>query len=142
MEHEPAAIARALWQATSQADAQTVRSMLSPDVTWRTQSNADDNPDSLHGPDAILNLLASAGEGVDSLTSSLLNIFSNRDGAVLHYRTRAQRGLANIDTEVLLVLTICDGIVQDALSVPVDAREDAAFWRTATGPHWSERADS
>jgi hypothetical protein len=127
MEHESATIARALWQATSESDAMAVRSMLSPDITWRTQSGSE-VPDSLRGPDAVLNLLASTGERVDSLTSTLLNIFSNDSGAVLHYRIRARRGLENIDTEVLLVLTIRDSVVIDALAVPVDAREDAAFW--------------
>jgi len=127
MEYESATIARALWQATSEADAQTVRSMLAPDITWRTQSKIEVEGE-LQGPDAILDHLARAGERVDSLTSSLLNIFSNDDGAVLHYRIRVRRGLVNMDNEVLLVLTIHDGVVSDALAVPVDAQKDAAFW--------------
>jgi hypothetical protein len=127
MEHESAAIARALWQATSEADAHMVRSMLSPNITWRNHSSAQE-PEALRGPDAVLNLLASSGERVDSLTSTLLNIFSNDNGAVLHYRTRAERGPDNIDSEVLLVLTIRSGVVLDVLAVPVDPREDAAFW--------------
>ena len=132
MEHESATIALALWQATSEADAQTVRSMLSPDITWRTKTG--EMTDTPRGPDAILNLLASTGERVDSLTSTLLNIFSNDTGAVLHYRIRAHRGLQNIDTEVLLVLTIQNRVVVDALAVPVDAQQDAAFWGRRPSP--------
>jgi len=122
-----AAVARELWRATSEADPDSIRGVLAPDVVWRTfSSGALTGP--ICGPDAVLDLFARTGELVDQLSSELIDIFSGPRGAVLHYRVRAERGLRRLDSQVLLMLHISQGKVVEVSAVPLDARPYDSFW--------------
>jgi ketosteroid isomerase-like protein len=123
-----ASIARSLWRLTSESDSESVRALLSPDIVWRTYGTGMLSGE-LHGPDAVVDLLARTGELTDDLTSDLIDVFASKRGAVLYYRVRALRSLQSLDTEVLLVLRIEGGIVTSVLALPLDSGDAGHFWR-------------
>ena len=125
--HRNVDIARDLWVATAEADEASIRRLLAPDIEWRTFSSGELSG-TLRGVDEVIDLLARSGETVDALTTDLIDIYASDDGAVTHYRVRANRGERVLDTEVLLVMRIRSGRVHSAFAVPVDARLPDSFW--------------
>jgi ketosteroid isomerase-like protein len=128
-EHPNAAVARGIWLATSEGDADALRRLLAPDIVWRILSMGALSG-AAEGADGVIDLFARSGELVDALTSELIDIYSSADGAVVHYRLRAARDARHLDTEVLVVLRIRAGRASEALSVPVRQKESEAFWRS------------
>jgi ketosteroid isomerase-like protein len=124
-----AAVARDIWLATSEGDADALRRLLTPTVVWRALARGA-LTGTAQGADAVIDLFARSGELVDALTSELIDIYSSADGAVVHYRLHAARGPSRLDTEMLLVLRVRAGRVSEALSVPVRQKESEAFWRS------------
>jgi len=125
--HPNASLARDLWIAAAESDASMIRHLLAPDVVWRTHSSGSLSG-CVRGADAVIELLARSGEQVDSLTTDLIDIYASENGAVTHYRVRAQRGQSQLDTEALLVLRVVAGRVVEAFALPVDDRGQESFW--------------
>ena len=69
-EHSNAKIARALWLATAQGDAEAVRTLFAEDVVWIVRSGGDLTGE-LKGREAAVMLMARAGETVDDLAFRL-----------------------------------------------------------------------
>lgn len=117
-----------MWDATSRGDADGLRALLSPRVCWRAPG-----PGALggtyRGPDAVVDLLARAGEQVDGLCSNLIEVFASDQGAILRYRMTARRGLQSLETEVLLRLSIDHDQLTEIQSVSTDPGRERAFWR-------------
>jgi ketosteroid isomerase-like protein len=127
MEMSNVAVARQLWNAAAHSDAESIRSLLAPDIRWSTDSSGDLSG-SILGPDAVVDMLARSGELVDSLTSDLLDIYTSSHGAVIRYALHAERGKQVIETQVLLILSIEAGRVVGARAVPVDSEGSTRFW--------------
>jgi ketosteroid isomerase-like protein len=122
-----AAVALRLWNATSRADADAIRELLAPDVEWSTVSSGILSG-SIIGAEAVVDMLAQVGEAVDSLTSDLIDIAGSANGAMVHYRVKAERALKHMDTHVQLILRIRAGRIERASAVPFDTAGASEFW--------------
>ena len=122
-----AEIARLLWNATADGDGAALLDFLAPNVEWHSHGH---NPVAKHiyGPAALLDYFALSADLVDDMTSDVLEVYSSERGAVIRYRVRASRGPKCLDGEVLLSLTIYNGLVTRADVVPVEQEIHDAFW--------------
>ena len=125
--HPHITLTKAFWEAIADADAESLRLLLSVDVVWRA---AGLNPLSgeYRGVDEVLGYLADVGERVDALSSTLSDIYVNDEGAVVDYHVTARRGSYQLEMDYLLRLRMDGGRVKDALLVPVDQRQNDDFW--------------
>jgi ketosteroid isomerase-like protein len=120
-------VAMVLWQAAAKADAESIRNLLAPEVVFSTLS-AGALTGSVQGPEAVIDRLALTGELVDVLTLDLIDIYSGRTGAVIHYRISAEREMKALDQQSLIVLRFKDGLVLQAISVPLSVGVGDEFW--------------
>ncbi|MEE9607582.1 MAG: nuclear transport factor 2 family protein [Myxococcota bacterium] len=121
--HPNAAIARRFWEAASRGDGDGLRELMAPDVVWRAYG-AGALTGEFRGCEAVIARLAGAGDIVDGLRSTLLDVYAGDRGAVLHYGVEAQRGSQQIEMERLLVCRILAGRIVQALSVVIGADDD------------------
>jgi len=128
LDHPHVALARTLWTAVADGDAAVIRLLVSDDVVWRSVGN---NPRAgeYRGPAGVLDYLASAGESVDRLQSTLEAIYVGEDGAIVWYHVDARRGRKSLSTDFVLRLRVRESRVIEALVVPVDQRKNDAFWK-------------
>ena len=126
-DHPHFTLARTLWSAIADGDAEALGLLLAADVTWRA---VGDNSLSgiYHGPDEVLDYLARIGEETDEFSSRLESIYTNHQGAVVINHVSATRGGRSLETDFVTRLTVRDGEVVEALMVPVDQRENDEFW--------------
>jgi len=126
-DHPHFTLARTLWSAIADGDAEALGLLLAADVAWRA---VGDNSLSgiYHGPDEVLDYLARIGEETDEFSSRLESIYTSDEGAVVFYHVSATRGGRSLETDFVTRLTVRDGEVVEALMVPVDQRENDEFW--------------
>lgn len=126
-DHPNAQLARRLWDATAQADVETLFELFDPEVEWIAYG---DNPTACHlrGIEAVLEYMGLTAERVDILSSDLIDIYANARGAVLYYRIVAQLGERRHEGEVLLKLDILAGRAVRVAVVPFDQAAGDAFW--------------
>lgn len=126
-DHPHFTLARTLWSAIADGDAEALGLLLAADVAWRA---VGDNSLSgiYHGPDEVLDYLARIGEETDEFSSRLESIYTSDEGAVVIYHVSATRGGRSLETDFVTRLTVRDGEVVEALMVPVDQRENDEFW--------------
>ena len=127
-DHPNAVIARQLWESVSKGDATAIVHILAPDIVWQTFGGGELGGLS-HGPEEVLDLLARAGELVDTMVLRISDIFASDSGAVIHYAIEANQGPKFLDNQVVLLMKIRDGRVYEVFTVPTGLTEDGAFWR-------------
>jgi ketosteroid isomerase-like protein len=125
--HPNLQVAQGLWTAAAEGDADGLRGFLAHDVVW---TSAGRNPlaGSKHGPDEVLDYLASVGEVADEFVSSLDTIFVSDEGAVITYEVTARRGERTLKMDFLMRLRIQRGRITRALMVAADEYSNDAFW--------------
>jgi ketosteroid isomerase-like protein len=131
--HPNFSAAQKFWEAVAFGDASQLRAILSPKIQWRTHG-AGDLTGTFVGIDAVLDLLASAGDLADELRSDLIDIFVNDRGAVLRSRLEAHRGSEKLSVEQLLILAIEGGRVAQVTSVSNDQIQSNRFWKATPSP--------
>jgi ketosteroid isomerase-like protein len=126
-DHPHFTLARTVWSAIADGDAETLGLLFAEDVTWRAIGL---NPlaGTYHGPDEVLDYLARVGESTDEFSSRLESIYINDEGAVVIYHVSATRQGRSLETDYLTRLDVSNGVVVEALMVPVDQRENDEFW--------------
>ena len=126
-DHPHFTLARTLWSAVADGDAEALGLLLAEDVIWRAIGR---NPLAgvYHGPDEVLDYLARIGEATEDFSSSLDSIYVSDEGAVLIYHVSATRLGKSLETDFITRLTVSDAVVVEALQVPVDQRENDEFW--------------
>lgn len=127
VDHPYVSLARTLWSAVADGDAEALKLLFSPDVVW---CSVGMNPISgtYDGPDGVVDYLAQVGESVDVLASRLERIYVGEGGAVLEYHVSARRGERTLEMDYLMRLHVRDGLVYHALIVPADQRVNDQFW--------------
>jgi uncharacterized protein len=126
--HPNAGIARRMWDAASRGDAETLLRLYAADIVWHGYGSHPLSGE-VKGAEAVLDLLARAGEDVDDLRSDALDILASERGAVIHYRLTAERGPKRLNTEVLMLLRIEGDRVTRVNVVPWDQASHDAFWQ-------------
>jgi len=128
VDHPHVALARTLWTAVADSDAETIRLLLAEDVVWRSVGHHP-RAGEYRGHAGVLDYLASAGESVDRLQSSLVSVYLGEDGAIIWYHVDARRGRKTLAMDFALRLQIRDSRITEALVLPVDQRKNDAFWK-------------
>jgi ketosteroid isomerase-like protein len=125
--HPNTLLARELWSATAEGDADALGRLFAKDIVWRTTG---DNPlaGEIHGPEAVLSYLATVGEVADDFCSTLDSIYVNDDGVVIYFHISATRGEKKLEVDYLLLFRLEDGQAVSALMTPVDQQANDAFW--------------
>jgi ketosteroid isomerase-like protein len=126
-EHPNLTLARGLWSAAAEGDADGMRRLLAEDVVWKSLGR---NPLSgvRHGPDDVFDYLALVGETADDLLSRLDGIYVSDDAAVITYHVNARRGGKRLEMDYFLMLRVEQGKVSEAVMVPVDQYVNDQFW--------------
>ena len=120
-------VAEQLWEGVSTGDASILNKIVSHDLKWHTYGSGLLSG-TFEGLEATLDLMASAGDLADSLQSELGEVFVNDHGVVLYYTVAATRGKSTLQIQQLLMLRITDGLITEAITVPVEQEESNAFW--------------
>lgn len=125
--HPNAVLARDLWTATAEGNADALRELFAEDIAWRTYGT---NPlaGEIKGPEAVLSYLATVGEEADELTSTLKSLYVNDDGAVILFHISASRGEKQLEVDYLMLFRLEDGRAVSAMMVPVDQEANDSFW--------------
>jgi len=123
-------LAEVFWDSISDGDATRLREVLSPEIRWHAYGMGDLSGTYV-GIDAVLDLMASCGDIVDQLESTLLDIYASDRGAVLRYVVEAQRGARKLHVEQVTLVEIRDGCVFEAISVPMDQAKSNQFWQAS-----------
>jgi ketosteroid isomerase-like protein len=126
-DHPHLTLARTIWSAVADGDAEALGLLLAEDVRWNATGN-NRLSGVLQGPAEVVDYLARIGEDVDEFASKLEGIYINDEGAVVVYHVSARRGEQSLETLFVTRLTVRDGVVVDALQVPVDQRANDEFW--------------
>jgi len=126
------AIARGLWAATAEGDADAVARCLAEDIVWDVPGR---NPISgrYQGPAQVLDYLAQIGEAADELVSTLKRVYVEGAGAVVLYHVRASRGVKRLDMNYLLQIETEKGRITLARTFPQDQDANDEFWNFAAG---------
>ncbi len=127
-DHPNAIVARHLWEAVSKGDAESIVRLLSPEVIWRSYGTGELSG-VFEGPEGVLNFLALAGERVETMVLRVVDIFASDGGAVIHYAMDANQGPKFLESQVILVMRIQNGLINEVFTVPTQAAEAADFWR-------------
>jgi ketosteroid isomerase-like protein len=126
-EHPHARVIRGLWEAAASGDANAVCELYGPGAVMRAHGRSPVSGE-FKGPAVIVDYFGRLGELVDDLRSELLDIYTSDEGAIMRYRTVAQRGARHFDMEFLFVARIQDGRVLEADLIPSDQQRYDAFW--------------
>ena len=126
-EHPNVTVAKELWSAAAEGDAEGVLRLLDPEVVWTSTGR---NPLSgvWRGPGGVLEFLARIGDAAGELLSTLESVFVNDEGAVITYHTQARRGAKMLEMDYLLLLRMRDGRVYSGLMVAADQHVNDEFW--------------
>jgi len=126
-DHPHFTLARTLWSAIADGDAEALGLLLAEDVTWCAVGL---NPLSgvYQGPDEVLDYLARVGEMTDEFSSRLESIYINDEGAVVIHHVSARRGGRSLEMDFLTRLSVRNAVVVEALMLPIDQRENDEFW--------------
>jgi ketosteroid isomerase-like protein len=125
--HPNAILAREIWSATAEGDAEALRRLLAEDIVW-TSYGTNPMAGAIHGPEAVLSYLATVGEEADALCSTLKSLYVNDDGAVIFFHISAARGDRKLEVDVLLICQFEEGRAVSALMIPADQEANDAFW--------------
>jgi len=126
-DHANRDVAERLWNAIALADTDELREVIAPKAVWRMYGRSP--LAGIHqGIDAILAFMAHAGELADELESSLLEVFTSGEGAVLRYSVRARRDERVLNTEHLFRIRIAEGRIVEGVFAPVDQDRYDRFW--------------
>jgi ketosteroid isomerase-like protein len=125
--HRNAELARRLWLAIADGDADAIRELFSRTVVLHSYGHNPLSGD-YHGPDGVLDYLALAGEESDELKSSLEGVYANDDGAILLFHVSARRGAKMLEMDFLLHLGIHRAKIGSMRVVPMDQHQNDHFW--------------
>ena len=126
-EHPNRLLAKSLWSAIAEGDAEAVRQMLAPDVVWRVPGH---NPlaGEYRGPDGVLDYLVKVGERADEFSTTLVRTFVSDEGAVVIHHAVGARGAKRLELDVMIMLLVRDGRIHLIQSVPTDQAANDRFW--------------
>jgi ketosteroid isomerase-like protein len=120
-------VVRRLWEAAARGDPAGVTALYQP---WAVVRAGGHSPlaGEFKGSDVIVDYFGRIGEMVDDLRSELLDVYTSDEGAVMRYRTVADRGPHHLDMEFLFVAKIAGGRILEADLIPADQQRYDAFW--------------
>lgn len=126
-EHRNQRVAKQLWTAIAESDADAIRDVLADEIVW-TVAGANPLSGCHRGHRGVLDFLARTGEAADEFTTSVKSIFHNEEGAVIYHTATARRPGKSLEMDYFLLLLISRNKVVSALSVATDQHTDDEFW--------------
>lgn len=120
-------LARAAWQAVSNADRSALRRLIADDVVWHA-SGRGARAGSYRGREAILEYLAQIGNDADEFESELDDILVGQERTAILFRVSGQRGARLLEIGFVLLMRFEDNQIAEIWAVPRDQYAVDEFW--------------
>lgn len=120
-------LARAAWQAVSEADVDALRRLVADDVVWHASGRGPRAGD-FRGREAILDYLATIGDDADEFESELEDILVGEERTAILFRVSGQRGPRLLEIGFVLLMRFEDNRIAELWSVPRDQYAVDEFW--------------
>ena len=125
--HPGERVARELWRAVSTSDVEALGRVFTDDVDWHA-SGRGSKAGTFHGPEAVLDYLASLGEDAERFDSTLLDILVGQHHTALLTRLTAERSDRKLETGFVFLLRIEGERIAEVWAVPRDQHAIDEFW--------------
>lgn len=120
-------LARAAWQAVSEADRDALRRLVADDVVWHASGRGPRSGDH-HGRDAILDYLAGIGEDADEFDLELDDVLVGDERTAILFRVSGKRNERLLEAGFVLLMRFEDNRIAEIWSIPRDQYAVDAFW--------------
>jgi len=120
-------LARAAWQAVSEADVDALRRLIADDVVWHA-SGRGARAGAFRGRDAILDYLAGIGDDADEFESELEDVLVGEDRTAILFRVSGQREGRLLEAGFVLLMRFEDNRIAELWSVARDQYAVDEFW--------------
>ena len=125
---EDVALVRRGYEAFSAGDMDTLRDLFTEDAVWRTGGSGALSGDK-KGRDAIMAYFGELGSRSNgSLKVTLEDVATGGRYTIGVHSNRAERDGRSLDQRSVIVFSISDGKVTEALEIPEDTATASAFW--------------
>ena len=125
--HPHERVARELWRAVSEGDAEALGRVFTDDVAWHA-SGRGSKSGTFRGPEAVLDYLASLGEDSERFDSTLVDILVGQNHTALLTRLTGERGDRKLETGFVFLLQIEGERIAEVWAVPRDQHAIDEFW--------------
>lgn len=120
-------LARAAWQAVSEADVDALRRLVADDVIWHASGRGPRSGD-FRGRDAILDYLAGIGDDADEFESELDDVLVGQDRTAILFRVSGQRDGRLLEAGFVLLMRFEDNRIAEIWAVARDQYAVDEFW--------------
>src|SRR5262249_13462311 len=127
-EHPNAALARRVWGALSRGDAESLRELLAPDVTWHAASLGTPWSGTRRGYDAVVDFLADIGERTDVADSEWRDVLVSDRRVLVIYHVSLRIGTRSAELDYAWLARVDEGRFAEVWTVPLDPFATSAFW--------------
>lgn len=127
-EHANASLVRRLFSAFERKDAYALRGFFSDEAVWHVGGSSA-IAGTYRGRREIVRFLGSLPRLTDgTYTARLIDVLASVDRAAVLYRATGRREGRELEIDQLLLFTLRDGVVTEALALPSDQSAFDAFW--------------
>lgn len=120
-------LARAAWQAVSDADVDGIRRLVADDVVWHASGRGLRSGD-FRGRDAILEYLAGIGDDADEFESELDDVLVGAHRTAILFRVSGRREGRLLEAGFVLLMRFEDNRIAEIWSVARDQHAVDEFW--------------
>jgi ketosteroid isomerase-like protein len=125
--HPSSEIARRMWEAIAEGDAETLRELFAPDIEWYS-AGTNRFSRTFSGAERLIEYFAEVGEADAELVSTLQGILIDESGAVICHHVSATRERKKLEMDFVLRLWIDQGQIVRVVSLAFDQRANDVFW--------------
>jgi ketosteroid isomerase-like protein len=126
-DHPHARLARTVWEAVSDGDAETLSEVCTEDVTWHATGRGV-RSGTYHGQAAVFAYLASIGEDAERFDSTLEDILVGGDRVSVLFHVSGLRKGRRLEMGFILIFRIEGARLAEVWSVPRDQYTVDEFW--------------
>ncbi len=120
-------LARAAWQAVSEANLAAIPRLVADDVVWHASGRGPRSGDH-KGRDAVLDFLAGIGEDADEFDLELDDVLVGEQRTAILCRVSGERNGRLLEAGFVLLLRFEDNQIAEVWSVPRDQYAIDEFW--------------
>jgi hypothetical protein len=127
-EHPNAALARRVWEALSRGDAESLRELIAPDLTWHVTARGSPWSGTRRGYDAVVDFLADLGERADDFDAKWQDVLVSDQHVLMIYHVRIGFGTRRAELDFAWLARVEKGRFAEVWTIPLDPVAVEAFW--------------
>lgn len=127
-EHPNARLARSAWDAIARGDADTLMTLLAPDLVWHATARGTPWMGEHRGAERILDFLARVGEATDVFDAQLVDVLVSDARVMVLFHVRLGVGARSAELDYLLLARVEDGRFAEVWTTPLDPAAIESFW--------------